>query len=173
MQPEPRLRRVSGTIYLGCTVVTQAGGDGPKSQAKQAEVQPSPSAAPPPGWVRGGILDPRPPCPHLRPSLCAPRALPALRTLPTYRPLRILCTPSCRILYTRGRRCCQPSAAIQPPHPRAQAPHHSSLSRIWHCPLASFSAHALSLRVSCGDERTGGVLLPNTRPQKPQPPRSS
>jgi hypothetical protein len=179
VQPKPRLRRVLAPNMLGYTVATQAG-DWTKSQAKQTEVQPTPSAAPPPGWVRGGIL--RASSIHALhahtsgPSLCAPRAPRACpRSLRSARARRLdlsaSCTPSCRIMYTCGRRCCQPSAAIRTPHPRAQAPHHTP---------PSFSYMALSSRVFLGtralaahDEWTGGILLPKTRPRKPQPPRSS
>ena len=55
INPSPSCEEFLAPNMLGCTVATQAG-DWTKSQAKQAEVQPTPSAAPPPGWVRGGIL---------------------------------------------------------------------------------------------------------------------
>ena len=55
INPSPSCEEFLAPNMLGYTVATQAG-DWTKSQAKQAEVQPTPSAAPPPGWVRGGIL---------------------------------------------------------------------------------------------------------------------
>jgi hypothetical protein len=94
-------------------------------------------SAPPPGWVRAGIL-----CASSIHALHAHTSGPSVRFPRSPRAphlaLSVSCTPACRILYTCGRRRCQPIALpFFPPHPRAQAPHHSSLSRIWHYPRLS------------------------------------